>query len=95
MFLDKVVSYKSWKIPFGADKLTTAGPTLAAALAIVSRPRQLQECLGPPPATEEVSLLISDDDDGSALVLETKNGNLPTLYDITYQLSWIKPTGHR
>jgi len=57
--------------------LTTAGPTLAAAFAMVSLPKHPGQVFCPSPTFPGTSLLISAD--GTEPVLEKNNGRFPAI----------------
>lgn len=63
-------------IPFGTDRLTTAGPILAAALAIVSLPKHPQQGFGELPTSPNASVLSLAA--GTEPVAEKSRGWFPT-----------------
>lgn len=65
-------------LPRGTDKFTTAGPTFAAALAIVSLPKHPQQGFVPSPPSNGADFFASSDGADSAEAnLEKRNGKCP------------------
>lgn len=85
-FLSMYYLINPQSIPFGTDRLTTAGPILAAALAIVSLPKHPQQGFGELPTSPNASVLSLAA--GTEPVAEKSRALFPTSSPINCTKEW-------